>query len=94
MIGNVNYVCFDCRKSVKAMPHGEPGPHCPMCSGNMLDIGMHIQVPKRGDIKGWEKMHDEFFQRRKVNRLLMSLGGGFDSLDKLREVEKLRGRIL
>lgn len=91
IVGNVNWVCFDCRKSVKALPHGG-GPRCPTAHKVMHEIGMHTPAPKRNDVKGWKKMHDDFFDNINRNRLLTSLGGGFDAYHKMREVEKLRGK--
>lgn len=60
-MANRNFVCWDCRKAVRADPFSRPS--CPLCQQQMVCIGSRSRPPKRRDLKGWSQL------RAWVNRM-------------------------
>ena len=70
---STSYVCFDCRRAVKAPAFGEsdwrrptdhpppaPPPRCPGCAAVMHDLGKRFKAPRKADRKQWEKVRRLF----------------------------------
>lgn len=52
---NSNWVCFNCRSAVRYSKDSKVNPRCLICDQVMLHIGSKRAVPKKDDVKAWEK---------------------------------------
>jgi hypothetical protein len=88
-VRSTSYVCFDCRRAVKApafasrnwrRPNDHPptalGPRCPGCAKAMIDLGHKFKAPKKNDAKQWDKvrlLHDAGFSFFRHRRMPQTL---------------------
>jgi hypothetical protein len=56
MMHNDNNVCFDCRVTFKQ------GSTCPHCGNHLVEVSHIWRLPKKSDIKGWEKTKQLIFK--------------------------------
>jgi hypothetical protein len=65
-----HFACLDCRHTAKhpQAPLYGPGPHCPHCRVEMVDLGRDFRAPRKAATAQWEKV-----------RRLVTAGLRFDS---------------
>lgn len=60
------YVCFTCRLAsedgIKTLE--APERQCRWCRGNMVRIGVSIQIPEKEDVKSWKELEMQFKWKR------------------------------
>lgn len=74
----INYVCFDCRVSVRRLtdPHAyldhryqrtgrlAEEVRCPECGGPCRELGVYIPVPPKRDVKAWRELEKKLREGR------------------------------
>ena len=53
---NGNWVCFDCRLSVRSPGWAGRAPRCPGCARDCVPIGERIPLPSKTDVRGWKAL--------------------------------------
>jgi hypothetical protein len=57
LTNRVNLVCVKCKTHTKDFRSPtEQFNLCPVCREKMIDIGSKVEVPKKRDKKGWERL--------------------------------------
>src|SRR5262245_12937837 len=59
MPSNHNFVCFDCRQSLRRSKLVAEPPRCPKCGNPCLSVGYKIPLPSKSDAKGWKALEGE-----------------------------------
>lgn len=59
-----NWVCTDCRRSVRRTPFDERDVLCPECGQLCEDIGSKRPVPRRADADSWKALATDLDARR------------------------------
>ena len=52
-----HHICFKCRIGIKTKNRKQI---CPHCSNVMEWVGPTVRIPKKSDIKGWNKMYKTY----------------------------------
>ncbi len=60
---NINWVCFDCRSSVRYPKFSDRTPACPDCGADCFRLGHKVGVPRRGAVRAWRQLRDECRRR-------------------------------
>ncbi len=56
-------VCWSCRKIYKSSKHHTYTTRCSHCGEDLIEVPRWFLVPKRSDVKGWEKARQSFYDR-------------------------------
>jgi len=55
----INLVCCNCKYSRKGIRTSQKQlEKCPKCQNELIDIGSKIEIPKKRDKKGWNKLNE------------------------------------
>ena len=67
-----SWVCWSCRTTARRQPHGrDKEALCQHCGGDMTELYWKWTVPRRGDDRGWAKLHKRWQKtRRRADRWL------------------------
>jgi hypothetical protein len=64
IMANANWVCFDCRETVRRPWSIADDPKCPACGQVCRYVGTKISIPAKRNAKGWLKLRDCLRERR------------------------------
>lgn len=56
---NYNWVCFDCRISLRQPKTSEKVPNCPECGEPCYCLGYKVNIPRRSAVKAWHEIREE-----------------------------------
>lgn len=62
-MSNVNWVCFDCRESVRRPGHQDRPALCPRCAQACRCLGYRIPVPPKQNVRAWQRLRKAFNER-------------------------------
>jgi len=68
---NYNWVCFDCRYATRQPKTSKHVPKCAACYKDCVSVGYKLEIPKKTDAKGWEKLREvsrEMDQQKRDNQ--------------------------
>jgi len=60
-VSNHNWVCFECRTTVrkpKSDANAPTLPACSRCGASLVNIGYKIDVPRKSDVKAWKALRE------------------------------------
>jgi DNA-directed RNA polymerase subunit RPC12/RpoP len=60
MLGNGNWVCFECREAVRRPTQHADDVPCPACGQKCKYLGTQIPVPPKRSVKAWRELQDWF----------------------------------
>ena len=99
---NYNWVCFECRFVTRQAKTSKNVPKCGFCNRDCICVGYKLDVPKKSDKKGWERLRKvtseiELQNReRKRNYREVRIAQLTEEIEKLsdREENKDRTRLI
>ena len=62
-MSNVNWVCFDCRESVRRPGHQDRAALCPRCAQSCRCLGYRTPVPPKQNVRAWQRLRRAFNER-------------------------------
>ena len=65
MPSNHNFVCFECRVSVRRFKLAEFAPLCPHCGLDCTSIGYKIPVPSKDDVAAWKRLYADLQEAKR-----------------------------
>jgi len=65
---NHNYVCFECRTTIRHAKTAKKKPHCLSCGAECFNLGYKVEVPKHDDLRAWRELRAECERRAEVAR--------------------------
>jgi len=60
---NNTWVCFKCRECYRRISSQKENVICAKCNNECHNIGCEIKVPKKRDIKAWEKLNNNIIEQ-------------------------------
>lgn len=60
---NHNWVCFECRFSIRQKKYTDHIPKCLECGRDCYCLGYKVEIPKRGERKRWNEIKEESDRR-------------------------------
>lgn len=62
-MSNVNWVCFDCRESVRRPGHEDRPVLCLRCAHACWCLGSRTPVPPKQNVRAWQRLRKAFNER-------------------------------
>lgn len=63
---NNTWVCFTCRTSYRRPDTTQITVKCACCREYCVNLGFQTPVPKKRDVKSWNKLHEALFARAQL----------------------------
>lgn len=60
---NYNWVCFECRNTIRQAKTSRRIPRCPDCGADCYCLGYKVEIPRKSDARGWRRLHLDCRQR-------------------------------
>ncbi len=61
--------CPDCDAKLDPALAAPPGPPCPECGAPLRPMGRDFKAPRRGDLRGWDKVRAAWSAGRRFGKL-------------------------
>jgi len=86
---NNTWVCFDCRESYRRTVSLEIGVKCAKCQNECLNLGYHIPVPRKRDLKAWSRLRNDLAEQGRR----LSLGSEIETVRMAHDIEQNEWRL-